>query len=75
MQEYAAIYSLQNYSIGFGCQSHPSSGVSKTVTAASGTGHITYHSNNLPPTWPKSHIGACNSSEQRSLQRQIIRKH
>ena len=31
------IYLLQNYSTCFGCQSHPSSGVHKTVTAASGT--------------------------------------
>ena len=36
----------------FGCPSHPSSGVHKTVTAASYTGHITYPGNNLPPAWP-----------------------
>jgi len=30
----------------FRVSSHPSSGVHKTVTAASGTG------NNLPPAWP-----------------------
>ena len=30
---------LQNYSTCFGCPPHPSSGVLKTVTAASGTGH------------------------------------
>jgi len=30
---------------------HPSSGVLKTVTAASGTGH------NMPPTWPVSRSG------------------
>ena len=30
---------LQNHSTCFGCPSHPSSGVHKTVTAASGTGH------------------------------------
>ena len=41
MQQYAGIYLLQNYSTCFGCLSHPSSGVHKTVTAASGTGHIT----------------------------------
>ena len=46
MQQFAGIYLLQNYSTCFGCPSHPSSGVSKTVTAASGTGHITYLSNN-----------------------------
>jgi hypothetical protein len=28
--------------------SHPSSGVHKTVTAASVTGHVTYQGNNLP---------------------------
>jgi len=39
MQQYAVIYLLQNYSTCFGCPSHPSSGVHKTVTAASGTGH------------------------------------
>jgi len=40
MQQYAGIYLLQNYSTCLGCISHPSSGVHKTVTAASGTGHI-----------------------------------
>jgi len=49
MQQYAGIYLLQNYFTCFGCPSHPSSGVHKTVTAASGTGHITYQSKNLPP--------------------------
>jgi len=39
MQQNAGIYLLQNYSTCFGCPSHPSSGVHKTVTAASGTGH------------------------------------
>jgi len=39
MQQYAGIYLLQNHSISFGCPSHPSSGVHKTVTTASGTGH------------------------------------
>ena len=39
MQQHAGIYLLQNYSTCFGCPSHPSSGVHKTVTAASGTGH------------------------------------
>jgi len=38
MQQYAGIYLLQNYSTRFGCPSHPSLGVQKTVTAASGTG-------------------------------------
>ena len=31
---------LQVYSTCFGCQPHPSSGVHKTATTASGTGHI-----------------------------------
>ena len=39
MQQHAGIYLLQNYSTCFGCPSHPSSGVHKTVTAASGTDH------------------------------------
>ena len=52
MQQYAGIYLLQNYSTSFACPSHPSSGVHKNVTAASGTGHITYLCNNLPPVWP-----------------------
>ena len=38
MQQYAGIYLLQNHSTYFGCPSHPSSGVHKTVTEASGTG-------------------------------------
>ena len=55
MQQYAGVYLLQNYSTRFGCLSHPSSGVHQSVTAASGTGHITYLSNNLPPAWPIGH--------------------
>ena len=39
MQQYVGIYLLQNHSRWFGCPSHPTSGVHKTVTAASGTGH------------------------------------
>ena len=39
MQQYAGIYLLQNHSTCFGCPSHPLSGLHKTVTAASGTGH------------------------------------
>jgi len=31
---------LQVHSTCFGCQTHPSSGVHKTVTTATGTGHI-----------------------------------
>ena len=47
MQQYAGVCLLQNYSICFGCSSHPSSGVHKTLTAASGTGSITYQGNDL----------------------------
>jgi len=39
MQEYADIYLLLNYSTYFGRPSRPSSGVHKTVVAASGTDH------------------------------------
>jgi len=39
MQQYADIYSLQNYSYMFRVLQHPSSRVLKTVPAASGTGH------------------------------------
>ena len=55
MQQYAGVYLLHNYSTCFGYLSHPSSGVHQTVTAASGTGHITFQSNNLPPAWPIGH--------------------
>ena len=41
MQQYAGIYLLQVYSTHFGRPSRPSSGVQKTLTAASGTGYIT----------------------------------
>ena len=39
MQLYEDIYLLLNYSTCFGRPSHPSSGVHKTVVAASGTDH------------------------------------
>jgi hypothetical protein len=39
MLQYAGIYLLQNHSAWFWCPSHPLSGVHKTITAASGTGH------------------------------------
>ena len=39
MQQYADIYLQQSHSTCFGCPQHPSLGVLKTVTAASGTGH------------------------------------
>jgi len=40
MQQYADIYSLQRHYM-FRVSQHPSSGVLKTVTAASGAGHNT----------------------------------
>jgi len=39
MQQYADIYLLQSHSTCFGFPQHPSPGVLKTVTAASGTSH------------------------------------
>jgi len=39
MQQYAGIYLQQNHSTYFECPSHTSSGVHKTLTAASGTGN------------------------------------
>jgi len=36
----------------FRVSSHPSSVVHKTVTAAAGTGHITYQDKEIPPAWP-----------------------
>jgi len=39
IQQYSGIYLLRNCSTSFGCTSHPSTGVHKTVNAASGTGH------------------------------------
>ena len=57
MQQYAGVYLLQNYSICFGCLSHPSSGVHQTVTAASGTGHsvraTTFRQRGPRPRWRK----------------------
>jgi hypothetical protein len=50
MQQYANIYLLQNYSTCFGCPSHPSQGVHKTVTAASGTAHTIWGTR---PLWKK----------------------
>jgi len=38
---------LQVHSTCFGCQPHPSLGVHKTVTTASGTGHIYYAATSL----------------------------
>ena len=57
MQQYAGIYLLQVYSTYFGRPSHPSSGVQKPVTEASGTGHsngaTTFLQRGLRPLWRK----------------------
>ena len=42
---------LQVHSTCLVCQLHPSSGVHKTITTPSGTGHVVLCSY-LPPTWP-----------------------
>ena len=48
MQQYADIYLLLNYSTCFGRPSRPSSGVHKTVVAASGTDHTIWGSSFRP---------------------------
>ena len=48
MQQYADIYLLLNYSTCFGRPSRPSSGVHKTVVAASGTDHTVWGASLLP---------------------------
>ena len=53
MQQYADIYLLQSFYM-FRVSQHPSSGVLKTVTAASGTGHNTVTVQLLPPIGPRS---------------------
>jgi len=58
MQQLALIYLLQNYSTCFGCPSHPSPGVHKTVIAASGTVLSTrvttfLHRGLIKPRWRK----------------------
>jgi len=46
---------LQVHSTCFGCQPHPSPGVHKTVTTASGTGHIFCTANSFQrgQAWPR----------------------
>jgi hypothetical protein len=52
MQQYAVRFILlQSHSTCFGCPLHTSSGVLKTVSAASGTGH-NIGTTTSPPTWP-----------------------
>ena len=53
MKQYAGVYLLQNHCTCFGRPSHPLSGVHKTITAASGTGHIAYQAT----TFLISHAG------------------
>ena len=48
---------LQVHSTCFECQPHPSSGVHKTVTTASGTGQLL--SSYLPPAWPSWREETC----------------
>jgi len=47
MRQYADIYLPLNYSTCFGRPSHPSSGVQKTVVAASGTDHTIWEASFL----------------------------
>ena len=42
---------LQVHSTCFGCQPHPSPGVHKTVTTASGTGHTSLQLSHVWPRW------------------------
>ena len=58
MQQYAIRFILlQSHSTCFGCPQHPSSGVLKTVSTASGTGHNIGTATSLQrgqvPTWPR----------------------
>jgi len=56
---------LQVHSTCFECQTHPSSGVHKTVTTASCTGHI-FMCSYLRPTWPSLATlegGRCTATE------------
>jgi len=56
---------LQVHSTCFGCQPHPSTGVHKTVTTASGTGHIfcaATPSNVAKLTWPRGSDVGCSYS-------------
>ena len=68
MQQYAGLYLMQNHSTLHvsGVHSHPSSGVNKTVTAASGTGH----SNSFSP-WPLATEDSCCYDLYQRLQLQF----
>ena len=54
MRQYAGIYLLQVYSTCFGRPSRPSSGIQKTVTASSGTGHSILQRGLIRPRWRKA---------------------
>ena len=57
MQQYADIYLLLNYSTCFERPSHPSSGVHKTVAAASGTDHTIWGASFLKRDQIKTGVG------------------
>jgi len=58
MQQYADIYLLLIYYTCFGCPSCPSSGIHKTVAAASGTGHTIWGASSLP-SWARRTPETC----------------
>ena len=65
MQQYADIYLLLNYSTCFGRPSRPSSGVHKTVGAASGTDHTIWGASFLKRDQIRTDLGpslGCNYS-------------
>ena len=64
MQQYADMYLPQSHSTCFGCPPHPSSGVLKTVTAASGTGHNTGTATSLQ----RGLIGSDGCCDTRNMQ-------
>ena len=55
LKQYAGVYFLHNHSTYFRCPLHPSSGVYKTVTASSGTGHSIWETTFLErdQIWPR----------------------
>ena len=68
MQHKAVYLLFCKFTTCFGCQLHPSSGVHKTVTTASGTGNIFVQlppSNVANPAWPLAMLegGSCTVLE------------
>jgi len=59
MQQYADIYLLLNYSTCFGHPPHPSSGVHKTVVAASGTDATTWEASFFKRDKIRTGLGHC----------------